>query len=264
MNKHNISSIIEPVAQLLYICVDKEFSLNFNENMDEKEISRFAFEKKRMWLALLPSMVFVSFMWLTFLVDHAGLFGDNFSQWGIRPGEVNGLKGIIFSVFIHASFSHLLSNTLPLLILIWFLFYFYSKIASGVFVSLWFLSGFTTWLIGRSSIHVGASGLIFAILFFLFFSGLFRKHIPLVALSMIVAFIYGSTVWSIFPVTELVDPSISWEGHLSGAVSGLLLSILFRKQGPQKPSEKWDGEDYEDEPEKGPPEIEITQEDKPE
>lgn len=194
-----------------------------------------------MWLALLPSLVFVSLVWLTFLVDNAGLLGS-FSQWGIRPGTVSGLKGIIFSPFIHSSFNHLLSNTLPLLILIWFLFYFYNKIALSVFLLLWLLSGVTTWLIGRGSVHVGASGLVFAILFFLFFSGLFRKYIPLVAVSMIVAFIYGSTVWSIFPVTELVDPSISWEGHLSGAISGLLLAIIFRKQGPQKPSVVWDDE----------------------
>jgi len=203
-----------------------------------------------MWLALLPSLVFTVFVWLTFLVDHAGLLGSNFSQWGIRPGEVSGLKGIIFSPFIHTSLSHLLSNTLPLLILIWFLFYFYSGIAPGVFVSLWFLSGLITWFIGRGSMHVGASGLVFAILFFLFFSGLFRRHIPLVAVSMIVAFIYGSTVWSIFPVTELVDPSISWEGHLSGAISGLLLAVIFRKQGPQKPPEIWDEEEEEEEKEK--------------
>ncbi len=194
-----------------------------------------------MWLALLPSLVFVSLVWLTFLVDNAGLLGS-FSQWGIRPGTVSGLKGIIFSPFIHSSFNHLLSNTLPLLILIWFLFYFYNKIALSVFLLLWLLSGVTTWLIGRGSVHVGASGLVFAILFFLFFSGLFRKYIPLVAVSMIVAFIYGSTVWSIFPVTELVDPSISWEGHLSGAISGLLLAIIFRKQGPQKPPVVWDDE----------------------
>jgi membrane associated rhomboid family serine protease len=218
--------------------------------MNEKETSRFNPGKRRMWLALLPSLVFTVFVWLTFLVDHAGLLGSNFSQWGIRPGEVSGLKGIIFSPFIHTSLSHLLSNTLPLLILIWFLFYFYSGIAPGVFVYLWFLSGLITWFIGRGSMHVGASGLVFAILFFLFFSGLFRRHIPLVAVSMIVAFIYGSTVWSIFPVTELVDPYISWEGHLSGAISGLLLAVIFRKQGPQKPPEIWDEEEEEEEKEK--------------
>jgi Uncharacterized membrane protein (homolog of Drosophila rhomboid) len=208
--------------------------------MNANETSWFTLEKKRMWLALLPSIVSVTLVWLAFIVDHAGLFGGDFSRWGIRPLAESGLRGIIFSPFIHASFSHLLSNTLPLFILIWFLFYFYSNIASAVFVSLWLLSGLTTWLIGRGSMHVGASGLVFAILFFLFFSGIFRRYIPLVAVSLIVAFIYGGTVWSIFPITELVDPSISWEGHLSGAISGLLLSVFFRKQGPQKPPESWD------------------------
>lgn len=216
------------------------------KEMNEKEISPFNIEKRRMWLALLPALVFVSFVWLVFLVDYSGLFGDRFSQWGIRPGEMSGLKGIIFSPFIHTSFSHLLSNTLPLLILIWFLFYFYSNIAAIVFVILWLLSGIITWLIGRGAIHVGASGLVFAILFFLFFSGIFRRYIPLVAVSMIVAFIYGSTVWSIFPVTELVDPSISWEGHLSGAIGGLLMAVIFRKQGPQKPPVVWEEEEDDD------------------
>lgn len=214
--------------------------------MNEKEISPFNFEKKRIWLALLPALVIVSFVWLVFLLNYSGLLGDRFSQWGIRPGDINGLKGIIFSPFIHTTFSHLLSNTLPLIILIWFLFYFYSNIATFVFITLWLLSGIITWLIGRGATHVGASGLVFAILFFLFFSGLLRKYIPLVAVSLIVAFIYGSTVWSIFPVTELVDPSISWEGHLSGAISGLLLAIIFRKQGPQKPPIVWDEEDEEE------------------
>lgn len=214
--------------------------------MNEKEISPFNFEKKRIWLALLPALVIVSFVWLVFLLNYSGLLGDRFSQWGIRPGDINGLKGIIFSPFIHTTFSHLLSNTLPLIILIWFLFYFYSNIATFVFITLWLLSGIITWLIGRGATHVGASGLVFAILFFLFFSGLLRKYIPLVAVSLIVAFIYGSTVWSIFPVTELLDPSISWEGHLSGAISGLLLAIIFRKQGPQKPPIVWDEEDEEE------------------
>lgn len=136
--------------------------------MNEKEISPFNFEKKRIWLALLPALVIVSFVWLVFLLNYSGLFGDRFSQWGIRPGDINGLKGIIFSPFIHTTFSHLLSNTLSLIILIWFLFYFYSNIATFVFITLWLLSGIITWLIGRGATHVGASGLVFAILFFCF------------------------------------------------------------------------------------------------
>ena len=195
-----------------------------------------------MWLALLPAMLIVAIIWLSFMITHAGVSDWNYSSLGIKPGDVSGLKGIIFSPFLHTSFSHLWSNTLSLLILIWLLFYFYSRIAFSTLLYLWVLSGAVTWVIGRDSYHVGASGLVFAILFFLFFSGLFRKYIPLVAVSMIVAFIYGGTVWSIFPITEMVDASISWEGHLSGAISGLLLAVIFRMQGPQKPVETWEEE----------------------
>ena len=71
---------------------------------------------------------------------------------------------------------------------------------------------------------------------------IFRKYIPLVAVSLIVAFIYGSTIWSISPIAELVDASISWEGHLSGAISGLIFALVFRKEGPQKPEVVWEEE----------------------
>jgi len=223
----------------LYICKKEAI---FRE-MNRDTLSWYKIEKKRAQLAMLPAIVFVVLIWLSFIVDYAGLFEWDLSRLGILPGVVDGLIGIVFSPFIHGSFSHLLSNTLPLLIMIWFLFYFYSKIAFGAFVCLWLSSGFFTWLIGRGAYHVGASGLVFALLFFLFFSGIFRKYIPLVAVSMIVAFIYGSTIWSIFPITEMVDASISWEGHLSGAISGLIFAIVFRKQGPQKPEVVWEEEE---------------------
>jgi membrane associated rhomboid family serine protease len=169
---------------------------------------------------------------------------------GITPGEITGLRGIFFTPLLHSSFSHLWSNTLSLLILTWFLFYFYSKIALKAFAAIWITSGVITWLIGRDALHVGASGLIFAMLFFLFFSGIIRKYIPLVAVSLIVAFIYGGSVWSIFPITELIDASISWEGHLSGALSGLLMAVIYRKEGPQKPAVVWEEEEEEEEEEK--------------
>lgn len=205
-------------------------------------------EKKRAWLAFLPAMVLVVSVWLAFVIDYAGLFNVDFSRLGILPGKAEGLAGVFFSPFIHSSFSHLLSNTLPLLILIWMLFYFYNKIAFKVFVILWLSSGLLTWIIGRGSYHVGASGLVFALLFFLFFSGILRKHVPLVAVSLVVAFLYGSTVWSMFPITEMVDDAISWEGHLSGAISGFLSALLFRGEGPQKPVKVWDDDDEETSP----------------
>ncbi len=200
------------------------------------------FEKKRVWLAFLPSFVWVVLVWLAFAVDQSDVLGERLSQWGIMPRELSGLKGVLLAPFIHSSLSHVWSNTLPLLILIWFHFYFYSKIAFRSFLYMWFMSGLLTWGIGRGVYHVGASGLVFALLFFLFFSGLLRKYIPLVAVSLVVAFIYGSTIWSIFPFTEWIDATISWEGHLSGAITGSLLAIIYRDQGPQKPLPFWEEE----------------------
>jgi membrane associated rhomboid family serine protease len=201
-------------------------------------------EKKRAKLAMIPSVFFVALVWLTFLLNHT-VFEGGISSLGIYPGTLNGLLGIFFSPFLHSSFSHLWSNTLPLLILIWLLFYFYRNIAFPVFIYLWLLSGAFTWVIGRTSFHIGASGLVFALLFFLFFSGVLRRYIPLIAVSLVVAFIYGSTIWSIFPIAELIDVTISWEGHLSGAISGLIIAIIFRKQGPQRPAKIWSEEDDE-------------------
>lgn len=214
--------------------------------MEQQETEKIALAKKRVWLALIPAILFVSILWLVFLIGQTLLDRVDIMRLGITPGEITGLRGVIFSPLLHSSVSHLWSNTLSLLILIWFLFYFYSKIALNVFAALWIISGVVTWLIGRNALHVGASGLVFAMLFFLFFSGIFRKYIPLVAVSLIVAFIYGGSVWSILPITELIDASISWEGHLSGAISGLLMAVVYRREGPQKPEVVWEEEDEEE------------------
>lgn len=217
--------------------------------MDEATTNTERWQKKRIRLATVPALVMCVLVWMAFLIDYARVFRFNFSLLGIYPRQLNGLAGILFSPFVHGSFSHLISNTFPLLVLFSLLFYFYNQIAFRSLAFLWLLSGFFTWLIGRDSYHVGASGLIFALVFFLFFSGLFRKYIPLVAVSMVVAFVYGSTVWSIFPITEYIDAALSWEAHLSGAAAGLIVAIVFRNRGPQKPEVFWeeDGEDNKDE-----------------
>ena len=216
-------------------------------------------ERKRMNLAMIPATIFVALVWLMFIIDHTTLFGKGLSKLGIMPGDYNGLVGIFFSPFLHSSFSHLWSNTLPLLILIWLLFYFYRNIALPTFIYLWIISGFFTWLIGRDSYHIGASGLVFALLFFIFFSGILRRYIPLISVSLVVAFIYGSTIWSMFPFAELVDITISWEGHLSGAISGLIVALIFRKQGPQRPVNIW-VDDEESDDEEGETEVSESEE----
>lgn len=211
-------------------------------------------ESKKIVLALFFPALFVLVLWLILLLE-TGLDAE-WHRWGVYPRTLEGLRGVLASPLIHSSAEHLFSNSLPLLVLGWCLFYFYRDISFLVFFSLWAFSGIFTWLLGRESWHIGASGLIYAMSFFLFFSGIIRKYIPLIAVSLLVAFLYGSLVWDMLPITELVDPKISWEGHLAGAISGFLCAMIFRKYGPQKPIEP--EEDEEEEPDEEPAEEPET------
>lgn len=208
--------------------------------LDEETI--ISIEKKRMRLAFIPTIVFISFLWLIFLLDAS--LDLKIYKLGVYPLRMNGLYGIFFSPLIHSSAKHLLSNTLPLIVLMWCLFFFYRAIAYKTFLFLWLLSGFLTWIIGREAWHIGASSIVYSLSFFLFFSGILRKHIPLIAISLIVAFLYGSTVWNMLPLSMYLDPGVSWEGHLSGGASGLIAAIIYRKHGPQKPKKVWIDDEY--------------------
>jgi len=205
-----------------------------------KKLIKMKFEKKQIIYALFFPAIFIILLWLLLLVKE--LWAADWFRLGIYPGKMYGLIGVITSPFMHAGVKHLFSNSVPLLVLSWCLFFFYKDLGYGVFPLLWVLSGIFTWITGRDSWHIGASGLVYSLSFFLFFSGIFRKYIPLMAISLMVVFLYGSTVWNMFPVAEIVDPTVSWEGHLSGAISGFLCSFLFRNYGPQKPEEEEDDE----------------------
>jgi membrane associated rhomboid family serine protease len=201
-------------------------------------------ETKRLLYTLLFPCLFVVALWLIFILEKG--LGADWHRLGIYPRTIEGLRGILTEPFIHSTAQHLFSNSVPLIILGWCLFYFYNEIGFAVIPSIWILSGSLTWCIGRESWHIGASGLVYALSFFLFFSGIFRRYIPLMAISLLVVFLYGSILWNMFPLAELVDPSISWEGHLSGAISGLLGAVIFRKRGHQQPPEPVDWDDEED------------------
>ncbi|RRQ49321.1 rhomboid family intramembrane serine protease [Maribacter algicola] len=164
----------------------------------------------------------------------------NFNEFGIYPRSLAGLKGIVFSPFIHGSLEHLYNNTIPLAILLAAIFYFYKSIALRVVLLGIVLSGFITWSIGRPSFHIGASGLIYVLASFIFFKGIFTKYFRLVALSLIVVFIYGSLLWYIFPVKE----GISWEGHLGGFLTGLIFAFVFDAKVPKPKKYDWEREDY--------------------
>ena len=162
-----------------------------------------------------------------------------FSHWGIYPRETKGLYGIIGSILIHGSWKHLFNNSIPLFILGTALFYFYKKLALRICLYSILFTGLLVWLGGRPSFHIGASGLVYALASFLFFSGFVRKHHNLIALSMIVVFLYGGMVWGIFPSKD----HISWEGHLFGAVNGLFWALFYKDEGPQRKKYSWELEE---------------------
>lgn len=105
-----------------------------------------------------------------------------------------------------------------------------------VFSWTFFLTGILVWFGGREAWHIGASGLVYGLASFLFFSGIIRKYFRLVALSLLVVFLYGEMVWGIFPG---VYKNVSWESHMLGFISGILLAIVYRKEGPQMPVYEW-------------------------
>ncbi len=182
--------------------------------------------------------IFVFLMWVVKLVEV--LFNLDFSVLGIFPLTVKGLPGIIFSPFIHANFNHLFNNSLPLFFLSVALFYFYSEVATKIFILNYIITGTMVWFAGRYAWHIGASGLVYGLASFLFFSGIIRRYYRLVALSLLVVFLYGEMVWGIFPGTY---KNVSWESHMLGSFSGIFLSIWYRKEGPQRPVYEWMDDD---------------------
>ncbi|MCL1943061.1 MAG: rhomboid family intramembrane serine protease [Candidatus Azobacteroides sp.] len=206
-------------------------------------------EKKRILYAAVFPLLFIILLWVIQLLQWG--MDWNFSFLGIYPQMLKGVPGIFLNCFIHSGFDHLWSNTLSLFTLLWFLFYFYSQIVWKTLGYLWILTGLFLWLIGRPGVHVGASGIVYGLTFFLFFSGVLRQYAPLMAVSLVVVFLYGSIIWGMFPFAERIKPDMSWEGHLSGAVSGTFVAVLLRKQGPQKPppvEEKEEDEQDDDDP----------------
>ena len=202
-------------------------------------------EKKIFKYSLLFPVMIVGLFWLVKLTEN--VLDLDLSEFGILPLQAEGLPGIFFSPFIHGSYDHLLSNSIPFMVLGFALFYFYRNLAYRILFLIYILSGICVWLGGRESYHIGASGIVYGLASFLFFSGVLRKDANLLTIGIIVTFLYGSMFWGIFPF----KPGISWESHLWGAASGLLLSIYYRHQGPIRPKASWEDEPEEEDSTEG-------------
>ena len=194
-------------------------------------------EKSLIRKSLLYPFLFVALLWIIKVLEEH--YRWNLVGLGILPRQLEGLGGIITAPLVHANYDHLMSNTLPLLVVGTGMIYFYREIAFRVMALIYLFTGFWVWIAARPDSHIGASGLIYGFVCFLFFSGVFRKDRRLLAISLLVTFLYGSLVWGILPV----DQTMSWESHLFGSIAGILCAVYFRKEGPQAPVHVWEEEE---------------------
>jgi len=148
------------------------------------------------------------------------------TEWGLFPRTTKGLLGILTMPFLHGDLDHIVNNSFGLLVTGWILLFAYPHSAKPTLAIGWLLTGMGVWLMGRPSFHIGASGLVYSLSAFLFFSCIIRRTRRAIGYGMIVAFFFGASIWGILPFQK----GVSWEGHLAGLLSGILSAWLFRKR----------------------------------
>ena len=183
---------------------------------------------------------FTAFLWLITAVQ--AMLGLYLFRYGIYPGQLHGLPGILWAPLIHGSFTHLFANTAPLVVLGTALLYGYPRSARVVIPVVYLGTGLAVWLFARESYHVGISGLNFGLLFFIFVIGALRWDRRAITLSLVVFFLYGGMILGVFPD----KPDVSFESHLSGAAIGTALAVVLRNFEPRMPDTHYSWEVEED------------------
>ena len=194
-------------------------------------------------LAAKISLGFVVLIWLIGLLNWGLDLG--LERFGVRPRQLAGLPGILLAPLLHGGFPHLLANSLPLLVLGTVMLHLYPNSALKVIPAVYVGPGIAVWLFARESIHLGASGLVYGLVTYIFVAGLIRRDRRAIAASLLVSFLYGTLAWGVLPI----QPGISWETHLAAALIGLALAIALRRLDiPPRKRYAWEDEkeDYED------------------
>lgn len=177
--------------------------------------------------------------------------------YGIVPRYQMGIRGILLAPLFHSGWEHLFNNLVPLIVLSFMVISFYKKVAYLLLSFGWLLTGILVWLFADSGIlpsdnhigcHIGASGIVYMLASFVFFSGVIRKSLPLIAVSLVVVFLYGGMLWGIFPEEVIVytteQQNISWESHFFGAIVGVFFAFSWRKIGPQRKKFYWQEKEH--------------------
>ncbi|WP_437758994.1 rhomboid family intramembrane serine protease [Sorangium sp. So ce1389] len=166
---------------------------------------------------------FVALLWSIEILDLV-VFRGSLDALGIRPRTVPGLVGIALAPLLHGGFAHLAANTLPFVGLGWLIMLRKKRDLFLVTLVAALVGGLGVWLLGSpSSVHIGASGVIFGYFGFLLLRGWFERSALSIALSLVVGLVYGGMIWGVLPTRM----GISWEGHLFGFLGGVLAARLL-------------------------------------
>lgn len=204
-----------------------------NDSSSRPDISRFR-------ASTIVSALFVFALWIVKAMEL--ISGNAYYKFGLLPRNLTGVKGIFLAPLIHSDFNHLINNSISIYILLVALVYFYKDLWYKIFFQSWLLSGIMVWIGARQNYHIGCSGLVYALASFIFFSGVFRKNTNLMAVSLLVVFIYGGMIWGVLPIFH----KISWEYHLFGGITGMVLSLIYRNEGPLPQKWEWSENDEEE------------------
>jgi membrane associated rhomboid family serine protease len=197
-------------------------------------------DRKRVAYAALGAIALVAGIWVCWL--GAWMMGWNLDDLGIRPRDPHGLIGVLSAPFVHASFAHLMSNTLPLGLLAGLALYAYPRATRYALPFIWIASGIGVWLWARESVHVGISGIAHGLMFFLFMMGVLRRDRLGIAIALLVFFLYGGMVMTVLPR----EPEVSFEYHLFGAIAGLISAFVLFRLDPTTPRKRYSWEDEEE------------------
>jgi len=202
-------------------------------------VTRSARARDNFRLAARLSLGFVALLWLIALLG----WGLELERFGVRPRQWIGLPGILVAPLLHAGFIHLTANSLPLAVLGTTMLLLYPTAAFRVLPAVYLGPGIVVWLFARGGSHVGASGLVYGLVSYIFVAGLIRRDRRAIAASMLVAFMYGTLIWGILPIRH----GVSWETHLAAAVIGVSLAIVLRRVDlPPRIPYGWEGDAVDD------------------
>ena len=191
-------------------------------------------------LALTIALGFVALLWLIQSLNWVLDLG--LERFGVRPRVPSGLPGILLAPLLHGGFAHLIANSAPLLVLITGMLHLYPGSSFRALPVIYLGPGIAVWLLGRASIHIGASGLVYGLVAHVFTAGVIRRDRRAIAASLLVYFLYGSLAWGVLPI----QPGLSWETHLAGALIGALSAVALRRLDiPPRRHYAWEDEEGE-------------------